>query len=88
MISLIASFLLPAIAFVGLWLLNNKNRTGWALNAGAQILWFSFGIYSHQYGFSVSAPLFFLINLRGWLKWRPATPGHCNHCHQPLPEMS
>lgn len=87
-VPVVASFLLPAIAFVGLWLLNNKDRTGWAVNGGAQILWLSFGLYTHQYGFAVSAPLFFFINLRGWIKWQATEPGCCHACKQPLPEMA
>jgi hypothetical protein len=85
-LNLFASFGLPAIACVALWLLNGKKRSGWLLNAGAQILWLTFGLISGQYGFAFSAPVFFLINLRGWIKWKPSQPGHCDSCHQKLPE--
>lgn len=86
-LNLIASFSLPAVAFVGLWFLNNKNRIGWGINAGAQIFWLLFGLASGQYGFAFSAIPFFFINVRGWRRWKPSTPGHCDSCHQKLPEM-
>lgn len=86
-LNLVASFALPTIAFAGLWLLNHKNRLGWAINAGAQILWLAFGLASGQYGFAVSAVFFFYVNTRGWLHWKPAQPGHCSTCHQKLPEI-
>lgn len=85
MIALIASFLMPACAVMGMWLQANRNRFGWMVNASAQILWFSFGLYTHQYGFAFSAPLFFVLNLRGWIKWRPSDPGHCDLCRQKIP---
>lgn len=86
MIQVIASFLLPAVAFLGVWLQGNKSRTGWLVNGGAQIFWFCFGLFTHQWGFAFSAPVFFLLNVRGWIKWRPSQPGHCDTCHQRLPK--
>ena len=67
---LAGSTLLPATGWVGKLLISNKKTLGWLLITFIQFGWAAFGIATDQWGFALWAVAFFIINGRGWLKWR------------------
>jgi hypothetical protein len=71
------SFVLPAIACIGMQFQIRKMRVGWAINGFAQILWASYGFFTHQPGFILSACIFGPQNLQGYLRWKPTTDCTC-----------
>lgn len=63
------SWILTAVGVFGLWLAGRKNRLGWAVGLGAQVLWVAYALTTDQYGFLVSAGAYgwvYLTNLRKW----------------------
>lgn len=63
------SILLAAVGVFGLWLAGRKNAWGWAIGAGAQVLWVIYALVSRQYGFLLSAAAYgwvYLMNLAAW----------------------
>jgi hypothetical protein len=71
---------LPGI--VGFWLSGSPDRsrrvvsTGWAVNTAVQVLWFTYGVVTAQYGFLVSSTLFAVVFVRGWRNWRRSGGEH------------
>lgn len=68
--SWIWSYLLTAVGLVGLWFTIRKNPVGFLIAVGAQILWVTYAVVTHQWGFIVSAAAYGSFNLVGWLRWR------------------
>lgn len=68
--NLIWSILLSVIGVVGLFLAGSKNKIGWFIGLGAQVLWFIFAIVTAQYGFILSAVAYGWVYSRNYLKWR------------------
>lgn len=56
-------------------LAGRKSWTGWAFGLLIQPVWLTYGFVSHQFGFVVSAALFFSVYLYNLIKWR-ASDGH------------
>lgn len=73
---LVWSCVLAGISAIGTWLLGNRNRWGFAVNFGAQFLWFGYAVSTVQYGFIASAVLFGVINARNFRAWSsvPTSP--------------
>ena len=67
---LAGSTLLPATGAAGQWLISNKKPVGWLMITFIQFGWAAFGIATAQWGFALWAGVFFVINGRGWQKWR------------------
>ena len=61
-----------AAGVLGLWLAGNRLPVGWALVAGAHLLWLPWALGSGQYGFALTVAVFGLVALRNYRKSRPA----------------
>lgn len=49
------SWVLTVVGVFGLWLAGRKDRRGWMVGLGAQVLWIAYATATHQWGFYVSA---------------------------------
>jgi hypothetical protein len=61
---------------LGLWLAGNRFPVGWALVAGAHLLWLPWALGSRQYGFALTVAAFGLVALRNYRKSRSARLAH------------
>lgn len=48
-----------------------KRRSGWAFNFVSECLWFVVSVVTGQYAFTVMSLVFGVMNLVGFLRWRP-----------------
>ena len=65
------SYLLTAVGVFGLWLAGRKDRRGWMVGIGAQVLWIAYATATQQWGFYVSALAYgwvYIKNARAWKK--------------------
>lgn len=67
---LVWSFVLSIIGITGLLIAGRKNKWGWALNFGAQLLWIIFAVVTAQYGFILSALGYGTVYWINFMKWR------------------
>lgn len=67
------SWILSAFGVFGIWLAGRKNKMGWAVGMAAQLLWTAYATLTHQYGFLVSAVLYFWVYAKNFLAWRSET---------------
>ena len=67
------SWLLTAVGVTGLFLAGKKNKAGWAVGFGAQALWVTYAVATHQWGFIVSAFAYGSVYAKNWLAWRRET---------------
>lgn len=79
------SWILTIVGLTGFVLAGRKVWWCWYLNLAAQILWFSYGFATHQYGFIVSALVYTVVfakNARDWTReHKNKTQIHFNHNH-------
>ncbi len=68
--NLVWSIVLASIGILGLYLAGSKNKVGWAVSFGAQLLWFIFAIVTKQYGFILSAVAYGWVYARNFIRWR------------------
>lgn len=66
---MIWSFALAAVGILGIYLAGKKNKIGWAVGLGAQVLWVIFALVTVQYGFILSAVAYGYIYGRNWYLW-------------------
>lgn len=60
-----------AASLLAVYLIGNKNRMGFASYIIANVVWIYLGIFKMQsLGISVGNVFFFMMNLRGFLKWK------------------
>jgi hypothetical protein len=64
------SWLLTGIGLTGIWLQGDKQKRGWLLGIGVQVLWVVYGVTTEQYGFIVSAVVYAAFYGRNYWKWR------------------
>lgn len=64
------SYLLAAVGILGIWLAGRKNLWGWAVGAGAQVLWIAYGLVTRQYGFILSAVAYGCVYARNFVRWK------------------
>lgn len=64
------SWILTAVGVFGLYLAGRKNRAGWAVGIGAQVLWLTYAVTTRQWGFIVSAFAYGGVYLKNFLAWR------------------
>ena len=60
---------LALAGIAGLLLAGNKKKSGWALGVLTQILWFTYAIATHQYGFILGASTYTYVYARNYYKW-------------------
>lgn len=64
------SISLAAIGILGIWLAGRKNLWGWAVGAGAQVIWIVYAVVTQQWGFILSALAYGWVYTHNWLRWR------------------
>lgn len=64
------SWILTAVGVFGLYLAGKKDRRGWMVGVGAQVLWIAYATVTHQWGFYVSAIVYGWVYLRNARAWR------------------
>lgn len=65
------SYLLTAVGVFGLWLAGRKDRRGWMVGIGAQVLWIAYATATHQWGFYVSALAYGFVYAKNAYAWKP-----------------
>lgn len=64
------SLILATIGIIGLLAAGSKKSVGWLIGLSAQLLWFVYGVTTHQYGFLLSAAAYGVVYARNYLAWR------------------
>ena len=59
-----------ACGLAAVFLLGNKNKFGFLVFMMASLSWIAFGIYIGSYAVITGSSIFFIMHLRGFLKWR------------------
>ena len=57
-------------SFLSLYFLGNKKKSGFLFGFVANISWLIFGIMSGSIANIVANVAFFILNLRGYIKWK------------------
>ena len=52
-----------------LWLSGSKRRVGFVVGMATSLGWFCYGCQSRQFGFLVSAVVFFVVHVRNFVRW-------------------
>jgi hypothetical protein len=83
-------WVLSAVSLTGFWFVGKKIRAGWLINLSGEVLWLTWSVLYHQYGFIMSVVPFTFIYALNWHRWRPAAKAEteaaaCSacHCHAP-----
>jgi hypothetical protein len=66
----IAGWVAYIVLFCGTLILQNKNRTGWAFRGTGNLMWMVLGWKLHLTSVMVWGVIFFLMDVRGYWKWR------------------
>ncbi|MBN2212415.1 MAG: nicotinamide mononucleotide transporter [Sedimentisphaerales bacterium] len=56
-----------------IYLLGNKNKTGFISMMIGNGCWAIFGILTHSYALIVANAIFFIMNIRGFIRWKKTT---------------
>lgn len=64
------SWLLTFAGVTGLFIAGRKNYYGWAIGIGAQGLWITYAIATHQYGFIVASICYATVYANNLIKWK------------------
>ena len=59
-----------ACGLMAVALLGNKNKVGFLVFMMASASWITFGIIAGSYAIIAGSAIFFVMHLRGFLKWR------------------
>lgn len=62
-------WLATACGLLGVYLLGNKNKVGFALFMIASASWVTFGFLTHSVAVVIGSSIFFLMHLRGFIRW-------------------
>jgi hypothetical protein len=69
------SYLLTGVGITGLYLAGRRKAWGWAVGIGAQSLWVTYAIATHQWGFIVSSVAYTVVYTKNFLAWqKPVSP--------------
>ncbi|CAN5288345.1 nicotinamide mononucleotide transporter [soil metagenome] len=63
-------WLATACGLAGVFLLGNKNKYGFLVFMMASASWVTFGFLVGSLAVILGSSTFFVMHLRGWLKWR------------------
>lgn len=63
------SLVLTAIGILGFWLAGKKIWWSWYINIFNQVLWFSYAIFSQQYGFILAALFYTVVFGKNAYQW-------------------
>jgi hypothetical protein len=62
-------WLATGCGLVGVFLLGNKNKIGFALFMVASASWVTFGFLTHSVAVVLGSSIFFLMHMRGLIRW-------------------
>lgn len=66
-------WLAMALTFVSIYLLGQKNRSGFLYGLGANASWFAFGIMAGSVANPVANVIFAALNIKGYAAWSDNT---------------
>jgi hypothetical protein len=67
-------WLAMVLTFSAIYLLGDKSRYGFLIMMAGNLCWTAIGVWAHSYAMVLANLGFFLMNVRGFVKWAPATP--------------
>jgi hypothetical protein len=73
-------WVLSAVSLTGFWLAGKKNRLGWLVGLAGEILWLTWSLLYHEYGFVASVVPFAFIYALNWYRWRPEKKQEGEEC--------
>jgi hypothetical protein len=63
------SFLLAGLGLLQLWLAGSKLRVNSVVGGLTSVAWFAYGVAFQQWGFLISAVVFFIVHVRNYVRW-------------------
>lgn len=63
------SIVLAVVGITGQWFAGRKQKSGWAIGVGAQVLWLTYAVVTRQWGFIASALAYGFVYARNWYRW-------------------
>jgi hypothetical protein len=63
-------WLAMCLTFIAIYLLGNKNRTGFALMMSGNLCWAVIGLWAGSYAMIIANVGFFAMNVRAFRRWR------------------
>ena len=63
------SFVLAGLGLLQLWLSGSKLRVNSVVGGVTSVAWFVYGVQFGQWGFLVSAVVFFVVHVRNFVRW-------------------
>jgi len=67
-------WLAMCLTFFAIYLLGNKSRNGFLFMMLGNLCWSAIGIWAQSHAMVIANLGFFSLNIRGFLRWAPATP--------------
>ena len=67
-------WLAMCLTFSAIYLLGSKRRGGFVIMMIGNLSWSAIGIWAGSYAMAIANLGFFSMNVRGFLKWAPASP--------------
>lgn len=64
-------WLAVGFTMAALYRLGSKRRDGFAFGMASNLLWLTFGLLVASSAMALANVVFFTLNLRGFLRWRP-----------------
>lgn len=61
-----------ALGMLGLWMLGNHDRRGFVAFLLSNLIWIAIGFWISSLAMVLGNAAIFVVNLRGWIRWRPA----------------
>jgi hypothetical protein len=65
-----ADWLAILSSFLAIYLIGNKNRSGFLAFMFSNICYFIIGFLTSSLALIIGSVVFFITNLRGWIKWK------------------
>jgi len=66
------SWVLAAVGTTGIFFLGRKSIWAWLILIFNEILWTTYSLITHQYGFIVASVGYVIVYLRNYREWRKA----------------
>jgi len=62
-------WLATVCGLTGVYLLGNKNKTGFLVFMLASLSWIAVGVLIGSFAIIIGSSIFFIMHLRGWFNW-------------------
>ena len=66
-------WLATVCGLTGVYLLGNKNKTGFLVFMLASLSWIAVGVLIGSFAIIIGSSIFFMMHLRGWFNWSKET---------------